>query len=461
MRLNTAPAVPDVRTAEGAVAVRLSSLKALRRLTLTALLWEDTFYAKGAAIADQIALLVPLCEPSAVAALAVEARDTMYLRHVPLFLVRELARHGNGTLVAQTLQHVVQRPDEMGEYLAMYWRGQSDAEKSPLSAGSKRGLARAFRKFNAYTLAKYDRDAAVKLRDVLRLTHAKPLTSEQAALWKQVTARTLPTPDTWEVALSAGADKRATFERLLQERKLGGLAFLRNLRNMLAANVNPALIQERFDDAFNKVLPFRFIAAAKHAPRFEADIERAMLRATVDLPKLAGTTALIVDVSGSMDRPVSQKSEMSRLDVAAALAVLVREQAEDAVLIATAGSDARRVHQTEELPARRGMALRDAVRRASETLGGGGIFLTQCLNAARQIVGRDVTRVIVLTDEQDCDVVARPGDAKPFGARNYLVNISNEKNGVGYGTQWTAHIDGWSEHVLTFIAALESEERTQ
>lgn len=425
------------------------------------MLWEDSFYESGKGGAKRIVDLVAKCKPEQVAALAIEARDRMYLRHVPLFLVRQLARvNGSGPLVADTLERVIQRPDEMGEYLAMYWDGQTAGtakRPSPLSKGSKRGLARAFRKFSAHALAKYDRDTGVKLRDVLRLTHAKPKDAEQAALWKRVIVRDLETPDTWEVALSAGANKRETFERLLTEKKLGGLAFLRNLRNMVEAHVDTGLIRERFAGPFDRVLPFRFLAAATHAPRFEADIEQAMVRAAANLPKLAGTTVLVIDVSGSMTQRLSGKSELSRLDVAAALAILAREQCEQAVLMATAGSDASRIHQTAELPARRGMAVRDLVRHAAQTMGGGGIFLVQALDAARSMIGRDVTRVIVLTDEQDCDLKLRPDQAKTFGQWNYLINISNEKNGIGYGKQWTAHIDGWSERVLDFIAEAEHE----
>jgi hypothetical protein len=148
----------------------------------------------------------------------------MQLRHAPLFLVRELARRkGAGTLVAETLEHVIQRADELGEFAALYWK----ETKQPLSAGVKRGLARAFTKFDAYQLAKYDREAAVKLRDVLFLCHAKPKDEAQAALWKKLVENTLESPDTWEVALSAGKDKRENFERLLREGELGGLAVLR------------------------------------------------------------------------------------------------------------------------------------------------------------------------------------------------------------------------------------------
>jgi len=53
------------------------------------------------------------------------------------------------------------------------------------------------------------------LRDVLFLCHAKPKDAEQAAVWKYLVENTLGLPDTWEVALSAGKDKRENFRRCL------------------------------------------------------------------------------------------------------------------------------------------------------------------------------------------------------------------------------------------------------
>ena len=102
----------------------------------------------------------------------------------------------------------------------------------PLSGQVKKGLAAAFPKFDEYQLAKYDRGGPIKLRDVLFLCHAKPRDAAQAGVWKKLIWGRLTTPDTWEVALSSGADKREAWERLLRENKLGALALLRNLRNM-------------------------------------------------------------------------------------------------------------------------------------------------------------------------------------------------------------------------------------
>ena len=428
-----------VRTHEGAVAQKVDAKSELRRTVLTCLLWEDTFYEKGSDIAQRIAALAAENKPEVVAALAREARNSMQLRHAPLFLTRELARRkGAGPLVAETLEHVIQRADELGEFVALYWK----EKKQPLSAGVKRGLARAFPKFDAYQLAKYDRDSVVKLRDVLFLCHAKPKDEAQAALWKKLVENTLEPPDTWEVALSAGKDKRENFERLLREGKLGGLAALRNLRLMLASGVDPKLIRERLDKGVARALPFRFVTAARHAPKLEDALEKAMLKGLAGLEKLAGSTGLVVDVSGSMDGKLSTKGEATRMDAAAGLAILLREKAED-FAIATF-SDA-----CVELPPRRGFALRDAIVGSQAH---SGTYLKRALTQLREKhEWRELDRLIVITDEQSHD-----GILAAWTSRAYVVNVAPYKHGVSYGNGWT-HIDGWSERIVDYIAAVEME----
>lgn len=428
-----------VRTHEGAVAQRVDAKSELRRAVLTCLLWEDTFYEKGSDIAKHIAALAAESKPEVVAALARETRGKMQLRHAPLFLTRELARRkGAGALVAETLEDVIQRADELGEFVALYWK----EKKQPLSAGVKRGLARAFTKFDAYQLAKYDRESAVKLRDVLFLCHAKPKDEAQAALWKKLVENTLEPPDTWEVALSAGKDKRENFERLLREGKLGGMAVLRNLRLMLASGVDPKLIRERLDQGVARALPFRFVTAARHAPKLEDGLEKAMLKGIAGLEKLAGSTGLVVDVSGSMNYKLAKKGETTRMDAAAGLAILLREKAAD-FSIATF-SDA-----CVELPLRRGFALRDAIVSSQAH---SGTYLKRALTQLHEKQKwRELERLIVITDEQSHDGILRA-----WAPRAYVVNVAPYKHGVSYGNGWT-HVDGWSERIVDYIVAVEAE----
>jgi len=433
--VNTPTRRPPVFTHEGGKAVHLTPLQELRRSILAALLWEDAFYETGKGHGARVAALIPQVKATDVAALAIEAREQMHLRHAPLFLVRELARvKGNGALVASTLERIIQRPDEIAEYVALYYGGT----RQPISAGSKRGLRAAFAKFSRYALAKYRSEGkAVKLADVLRLVRPKPKDAEQAQLWKELRQGTLVSTDTWEVELSAGKDKKETFERLLREQKLGGLAFLRNLRNMQQAGVDLQLMRERFLGKFDRVLPFRFLAAARYAPSLVSEIGDAMLRAVDQTaPKLSGTTLVLIDVSGSMDAPLSAKSEMHRVDAAAGLAVLVRERG-DAVRVFTFSE------QVVEVPAYRGIALVDAISRSQWHSGTWLKRATEALNTLPH------DRIIVITDEQSHD-----GGSDPAVAKAYLINIGTFGKGVGYGA-WT-HIDGWSERVVDFIVASEA-----
>src|SRR5690349_14459666 len=321
MRTNrsASSALPDVAgvggaTYEGAPAHPLTDEQMLRRSVMACLLFEGEFYEDGETIGARIASLVPKVAPDKVAAIAIEARSQMHLRHVPLLIVREMARASkeHRALVAATLEAVIQRADQLAEFVAIYWK----EKKQPLSAQVKKGLARALQKFDAYQLAKWNQDHAVRLRDVLFLTHAKPRDEQQAANWKALAEKTLTSPDTWEVALSAtkGENKRETWERLLAERKLGPLALIRNLRNFVECQVPDTLVRDALKHCKpDRVLPFRFMAAVHHAPSYASELEALMLRNLEGQPKLLGRTMLLVDVSGSMDHPLSAKSQMRRM----------------------------------------------------------------------------------------------------------------------------------------------------
>ena len=430
--LKIGPLAFGLRTHEGAPARHITPELQLRRSVLACLLWERQFYEDGIEIAGRIRELVPKVEAAKVAALAVEAREKMKLRHAPLLLVREMARlASHRALVGETLDRVIQRADELAEFVAIYW---SDG-RAPLSKQVKKGLASAFGKFDEYALAKYNRPGPVKLRDVLFLTHPKPRDEAQVALWKRLVDGELVTPDTWEVALSGGADKRETWERLLVEHKLGALALLRNLRNMQAAGVEEKLVLEAIRTMkTDRVLPFRFIAAARYAPQCEDALEKAMFSSVEHVGKLAGKTVLLVDVSGSMDAALSARSETQRTDAAFGLAILLREICEDVEVYSFS-------NVTRRVPSRRGFALRDAINTSQAHQ---GTYLGQ---AVRDVEGKH-DRLIVITDEQAHDSVPAPN------GRGYVINVASYKNGVGYG-KWT-HIDGWSESVVEYIRELET-----
>ena len=462
MKLNRQSNVPRPRTHEGAEGPRLSIENQLRRSVMACMLWEDEFYESGETIAERIGRLAREVNPQAVSEIAIEAREEQHLRHVPLLLTAHLAGFAAGSsLVSNTLARVIQRADEMAEFLTIYAKVNGvapDGLKPVLSNQVRKGLARAFTKFDAYQLAKYDQDGgAVKMRDVLFLCHAKPQDEAQAKLWDQLIDGTLAPPDTWEVELSRkgqGAHdtpdgkrdevawnltKRQTFTRLLKDQKLGYMALLRNLRNMVEAEVDEGLIAEairaRRGNA-HRVLPFRYIAAARAVPQLEPHLDAAMLAAQDEQPQWPGRTAILVDVSGSMHDPLSAKSDMRRMDAACALAALIPTESKRVFSFS---------QQVVEVPPRRGMAMVDAIKRSqlhSRT------FLGAAIAAICEQVPHD--RLIVVTDEQSHDRVGDPAHPKS----SWMVNIASKQNGVGYESGWQ-RVHGWSESVIRYITAVE------
>lgn len=433
-RTNTRAKATPVYTAEGAKAwAHMTPMQALRRSVMSCLLWESEFYEDGEEISTRIHRLAKEVPPEDLAALAREVRTEGKLRHAPLLLLDALTVTGAGKpgLVSGAIADTILRADELSEFMAIYWR----KGKKPLSGQVKKGLAKAFGKFDAYQLAKYNRDTKVKLRDVLFLSHAKPKDEAQAETWKALIEGTLASPDTWEVNLSGGADKKETFERLIKEGKLGYLALLRNLRNMAQANCDLDLVREAIvkrANGANRVLPFRYVAAARACPQLEPAIDMALSEAISEMDPLPGRTIVLVDVSGSMEVLLSAQSGLKRIDAAATLASVIYGD----LRVFTFS------HMLVEVPPRRGMAGIDAIIKSQPH---GGTLLGSAL-AKINTLPHD--RLIVITDEQSHDCVP-----DPVAKMAYMINVASNKNGVGYG-KWT-HLDGFSENVLKWIAAFE------
>lgn len=431
------PKTPAKKTHEGAPAHRITAIKELRRSVLSCMLWEDEFYESGQRIADRIANLCKDCKSNAVLSLAIEAREQQNLRHVPLWLMVNMADHCHGdSSYRETLTRVIQRADELTEFMALW----NKSGKRSMPKRVKNGLAKAFCKFDAYQLAKYDKEGKeYRMRDVMFMVHPKPLNEQQTATFKLLAENKLPLPDTWEVSLSAGKDKKETFERLIKGGKLGAMALLRNLRNMEQAKVDRSIIKSALVESdVSRVLPFRFISAARHAMSLEPELEQSMLGSCGSLKKLSGNTIILVDVSGSMDTNLSDKSQVTRIDAACGLSIIAREVCES-VRIFTFSNN------VVEVPPRRGFALRDAI---SQSQSHDGTLLGKAVDQVSKMLNKE-DRLIVITDEQSHDRVETP-----TMINKYMINVASYQNGVGY-KDWT-HIDGWSESILNWIVEYEN-----
>jgi hypothetical protein len=380
-----------------------TNIQYLRRAVLANLLWENIAYMDGQSITDEIKRLIPLCDPKDVANLTIEARTMQKLRHTPLFLAVQMCKHdATRPYVKDVLPKIVTRADMLTDFMALYWMDG----KCPICNAAKQGLREAFHNFKEYHFAKYDRDAEIKLRDVMFMVRPKPANQLEAVLYKKIADRTLETPETWEVLLSqahTASEKAAVWEKLINEGKIGGKAMLMNLRNMQSAGVPRPVIEKGLKELKGAMLlPLDFLKAMRESSGLDREIEDAMLKTYENMPKLPGKTLFIVDVSGSMGSITSSGSNFSRMDQAAAMAMLAANQCEDFELVCTAGSDSALREEQEYIKyPSKGFKMFQDINDMYRKLGGGGIFTYQCLEKLRSKLGNkihDYARIIIFSD---------------------------------------------------------------
>ncbi|WP_375433989.1 TROVE domain-containing protein [uncultured Hymenobacter sp.] len=486
-------AQPNAVNHEGAAAFTLTPQLELYAAVATAAL-SDQFYEKVDTRLTRLRELVARNDPTFVAQLAVYAREQMYLRSVPLVLAVELARlHRGDNLVSCLVARIVQRPDEITELLAYYARANQRTGVKTLNRLSKqvqKGLATSFNRFDGYQLAKYDRAGAVRLRDALFLVHPTPRNEAQQVLFNQLVAGTLPTPFTWETELSAlgqgtyatPAERTAAFrqkwEALIASGKLGYMALLRNLRNILEADVSAeavvevcATLSDRAAVARSKQMPFRYLAAYRevktlqngHVSAVLTALEDAITHSAANLRGFGPATRVVVacDVSSSMQTPISPRSKVLLYDVSLVLGMLLQSRCQH-VTAGMFGDKWKRI----SLP--RGSVLRNVdefYRREGEVgYSTNGYLVVRDLRQRQEVVDK----VMLFTDVQ---LWNSNGDGSSLAqewaeyrravapqARLYLFDLA------GHGTaplgvraeNGVVLIAGWSDKVFSVLEALEN-----
>jgi 60 kDa SS-A/Ro ribonucleoprotein len=282
---------------------------------------NDNFYRSENETFDRLKELVRICDKKFVAQAAVYARTQFGMRSITHCVASELAKYITGEKWAKDFySDVIYRPDDMLEMLSYHI-----AKNGKLPNSMKKGLAKAFDKFDAYSLAKYRGEGkGFKLIDVVNLVHPTP-TEKNADAIKALVKGELKSFDTWETELSKAGQtatneeekaefKKEVWTKLILEKKLGYFALLRNLRNIIEQA--PEVINEAIETLTNEamikkslVLPFRFLTAFEEIQKLsDGKIVRTVLMAlnkAVDIavnnvPKFDGETLVVLDVSGSM-----------------------------------------------------------------------------------------------------------------------------------------------------------------
>jgi hypothetical protein len=453
---------------------------------------SDTFYEAKDERIRRVRSLVQQVSPEFTARLAVYTREQMYVRTMPLVLLVELAKiHSGDDLVARAVARVVSRADEITELLACYQASEGRKGKKTLNRLSKqiqKGLVQAFNRFDEYQFAKYNRDGQIKLRDALFVVHPKPKDAAQQILFDKIANQTLTTPYTWEVELSAlGKQKfettpakeeafRAKWEELIVSGRLGYMALLRNLRNILSAGVSAdhlqlvcATLADPQQVAKARQFPFRFLAAYRelkavqlfHTGMVLEALEAAVLASARHIEGFDKHTRVIIacDVSGSMQTPLSSKSKIMYYDVGLVLGMLLQAKCK-AVVPGFFGDTWKRI----SLPTSRVLANVEEIHRRNGEVGysTNGYLVIHDLLKRREVVDK----VMMFTDCQmwnssggDASLATAWDDYRKIAphARLYLFDLSGYgRQPVDYTRPDVALIAGWSDRIFSALQAIEN-----
>lgn len=450
----------------GAPAYSMSAKSKLVTQVLCSFFDEEQFYGKNTEGMTQTIKRVIADDPQFVSNIAVFARKVFNMRSVSHVLTAYLAHETSGKpYVRSTIDGVVLRGDDLTEIMAFYL----STFGKPIPNSLRRAIADKLVSFDEYTLAKYKGDnKAVKMRDLICLCRPRPRTSKQEDLFKCCLENRLETPLTWEAELSANGNNAKTWEKLIDSGKVGYMALLRNLRNIIRAN--PSNIQQVYDIIQDpervrksKQLPFRFYSAYKAVADIAGsktfDVLENALESSVDnMSKLPGTTVIAVDVSGSMHNAVSAKSEVKCYEIAMLLGLLANRICDNSIFYIFNNS-------IEKIAVSSRCSILEKVRNTGCC--GGTNMALPFLKMMNDKIKAD--RIIVLSDNMNNSGLWGNSPTQLCADEYRKVSGNNIwVHGIdlqGYGTQQfhgpkTNIIAGWSEKVLDFILLAEQGKNT-
>lgn len=455
--LSRGKSAPNTVNHEGGRAFTQTAKLEFVSILLTTFL-EDEFYRTEKQTIEKIReLIVKVGDPRFVAKAALYARNTYGMRSVSHLVAGELAKSVKGQRwTKQFYAQVVRRPDDvmetLGYYLAVYGR--------PVPNSLKKGLGAALARFDEHQVAKYRRDhGAFKMVDAVNLVRPKAT----PALSKLVRGELAPA-QTWEAKLTqagvaendaaVASAKSQAWAELLRERKLGYLALLRNVRNILSQA--PELVDELCRQLANEqavrrslVFPFQFLAAVDvlkqgnlpGANRVMDALNQAIDHSLANVPAFDGKTLVALDSSGSM---------MGRPQTIGSLFAATLVKAIDADLMLFS-DDAKYIT----------LNRRDTTLTAAQGIpfiSGGTNF-----NAIFQRANRAYDRIVILSDMQGW--IGGGAPVRPFAdyqkrhgvqPRVYSFDLK------GYGTlqfpqERVYCLAGWSDRVFEMMQKLDRD----
>ena len=356
---------------------------------------QNTFYQKEEQTNKRLIDLISKVKPDFVAKSAIYARNEFGMRSISHITAAELAKHLSDVSWAKNFYNkIIRRPDDMMEILAYY-----TSKGNKITNSMKKGFAEAMSNFDSYTLGKYRGEGKdFKLVDIVNLVHPIPTEGDKYMVVvnrqeyidiytkklslkknkenkKEIEAKLnwaksqegetikihalealvidlLRSKDTWESKLSQAGqianddDEKETLKKeawadLLNERKIGYFALLRNLRNIVeqAPDMIDKACELLTDEKLIKkslVLPFRFLVAYNELKSLGTSnskfrkvltaINNAAEIALNNVPKFDGETLVVLDTSGSMTTCHLAKSQITPAEAGAQFAAAIAKR---------------------------------------------------------------------------------------------------------------------------------------
>ncbi|ANS64417.1 hypothetical protein SLINC_2193 [Streptomyces lincolnensis] len=493
-----------LRTFEGGRGRERDARSELFLLAVSHFVSERTFYETGDSRDQRFARLVrdlAVTDAQWTAGLLGWLRAEGNLRTVAIVGAAEYVKarldagSTEGPSNRQVVDSVLQRPDEPGELLAYWTATYGRAVPKPV----KRGVADAVRRlYGGRSLLKYDTvSKGYRFGDILNLVHAAPdpdkpwqgelfryaldrrhnpetavppasnrvLTAHRELMALPVRRRRAVVTSgggaerlaaagmTWEALAGwlQGPMDRAAWEAVIPS--MGSMALVRNLRNFDEAGVSDevaARVAARISDpaevARSRQFPFRYLAAYRHAPslRWSYPLERALGHSLANVPALPGRTLVLVDRSGSMWAPLSDRSQLNRADAAAIFGTALALRAADADLVEF-GTTSRRLAFGE------GESVLKILGRFGDL---GGTDTTSAVRAHYR--GQD--RVLIVTDEQySYNRHGDPTEQVPAGVPVYTWNLAGYRAGHGPSGKANRHtFAGLSDAAFRMVPLIEA-----
>jgi len=472
----------------GGEAYKQTPRMALVSLALTSVV-IDGAYRSGAS--ELVALTSLIDQLQAKGDLKFVAQTALYVRHV--HGLRTISHVIAGEIALRESKEgfpwrksffnkIVKRLDDAIE-IAAYVKMKLGPTKM-LPNALKRGFAEAFKRFDEYSVSKYNKNGdGLSLITLVNLVHPKLATGkkkkdEKHAVHLLMTGKIKPAM-TWEFMLSEAGNekdpvkaKAAAWASIFKEKQMGYMACLMNLRNIMeqapkcVKNACELLTdEEQVKKAL--IMPTQFISAFKAIEGASGDevqqiltaINKAIEIAMSNVPKLDGRTLVALDASGSMNSAGTFKYSPFEIGALFAAVLYKANPKCDFMYFADHGAYMN-FDRDQKL-----LALRENI--VQKRINGGTNFHT-----IFETANRSYDRIVILSDMQAWMATSEWQTSNPaqslaafrkkHDADPTIYSFDLKSHGTSqFPTNKVAALAGWTDKVFDIMRNLETDPKAQ